>query len=234
MKAIILAGGRGLRLREVVKEVPKPMAPVAGRPFLEYLICQLVLWDIKEVILSIGYKGEAVSSYFQDGSRWGICIRYSKEDSPLGTGGALRKAAQLIDDEQVVVLNGDSFLRANIDELISCHKNKRSMATLGLAWIDDIQRYGAVEIDEVGRIVRFCEKKPGGKGLINGGLYIFSRDFIQSISQTVASLEKEILPRWLQRGLYGVVVKDFFVDIGIPQDYVKLCEEPALLLSILN
>src|SRR3989304_3798957 len=109
MKAVILAGGEGTRLREIIKDVPKPMAPVGGRPFLEYLILQLARWDFRKIILSIGYRGSIIKSYFGNGEQCGVNIKYSEEYEPLGFGGALRKAAQMIEDEQFIAMNGDSF-----------------------------------------------------------------------------------------------------------------------------
>ena len=125
MNAVILAGGFGLRLRDAIGDVPKPMACINGKPFLEYLIMQLSKWHLKDVIIAAGYKNEVISSYFGDGHRWGVNIGYSKETEPLGTGGALKKAASLFKDDDFIAMNGDSFLDLNFSQFISFHKNRR-------------------------------------------------------------------------------------------------------------
>lgn len=229
MKAIILAGGAGLRLCETVKDVPKPLAQVAGRPFLEYLIFQLVKWKIKELVLSIGYKGDSVKLHFGDGARWGVQMIYSEEDEPLGTGGALREAIKSMDDEQFVVMNGDSFLDLNFDELILYHNNQQAIATIGLAYVNDISRYGKVEINDKGEITNFVEKNDSGEGIINGGIYLLNREMIRSIPPGKVSLEKDVLPSFVNRRLYGMISKGFFIDIGLPQDYLSICKDPRKL-----
>jgi NDP-sugar pyrophosphorylase family protein len=231
LKALILAGGKGLRLRKVVSEVPKPMASVAGKPFLEYLILQLVKWKFKEIVLSIGYKGDRIKSYFGKGTRWGVDIRYSEEEEPLGTAGAIRKAADLFDQDQFLVMNGDSFLEVEVSEILLMH---RARATLGLGQVEDVSRYGQVAIDENGKVLQFIEKGSDGKGLINGGVYVFSRKIIDHIPPGKISLEREVLPSMIEKGLYGSVTDGFFVDIGFPQDYLALCRNHQRLLNAIS
>lgn len=234
MKAIILAGGLGTRLRDVVKDVPKPMAPIAGKPFLEYLVLQLVRWKIKEVILSVGYKGDVVKAYFGNGSNFGVDIRYSEEKEPLGTGGAIRQSLAYIDDEQFIVMNGDTFLNVDFDELVSSHHAWQAKATISLVQTQDASRYGRVERNEKGEVVRFVEKSPEGDGSINGGVYIFHRGTFDSIPSGNVSLEKEILPSLVNQGLYGIIAHGFFIDIGVPHDYLTLYHEPKRLLDTLK
>ncbi|MBI5098523.1 MAG: nucleotidyltransferase family protein [Nitrospirae bacterium] len=229
MKAVILAGGKGTRLRDVIKDIPKPMAPVNGRPFLEYLILQLIRWNIKDVILSIGYKGEAISSYFKNGSKWGVRIEYSEETAPLGTGGALKKASGMTDDSRLVVMNGDSFLDMDFEEFIKCNAEKNATAGIGLVYAAQAGRYGKVETDETGAVVSFSEKGDGCCGYVNGGIYIFSREIIGQIPDGNVSLEKDVLPLLISQGLYGTKINGFFIDIGIPEDYLRLCNNPELL-----
>lgn len=232
MKAIILAGGKGKRLREIIKDVPKPMAPVAGRPFLEFLILQLLKYSIKDIVLSVGYKAESIRSYFNNGKKWGANIIYSQEDEPLGTGGAIRKASELIDDESFIAMNGDSFLDMDLDHFISCHSENEATATIGLAYVDDTGRYGQVETGEKGEITGFTEKGIKGPGYINGGVYLFSDKVMHNIPDGNVSLEEDVFPVLLGRGLYGMKVKGFFKDIGIPEDYTSLCNDKDILTRI--
>lgn len=234
MKAILLAGGAGLRLREVVPDLPKPMAPVGGRPFLEYLVMQLVRWGVKEMVLSVGYKKEAVKSYFGRGERWSVRIEYSEEDEPLGTGGALRKAAGLIREGHFITMNGDSFLDMDFKKIISYHESAGASVTMGLVRVSDVGRYGCVEVGETGEILRFIEKGKGGNGIINGGIYICNRAIIDMIPDGNVSLEKDVLPNLINKGLYGMVSNGFFIDIGIPRDYLMVCERPEKLLPVGN
>lgn len=231
MKAVILAGGKGTRLREVIKDIPKPMATVDGKPFLEYLVLQLVKWDIKEMIISIGYKGEAIRSYFENGSKWGVRIEYSEETYPLGTGGALKKAAGLTDDSRLVVMNGDSFLDIAFEEFKNFHTEKNAFATIGLVHADHAGRYGKVETDEAGAVVSFSEKGNGSEGYVNGGVYIFNRDVIRYIPDGNVSLEEDVLPLFIRHGLYGTKTNGFFIDIGTPEDYLRLCNNHGPLTA---
>jgi D-glycero-alpha-D-manno-heptose 1-phosphate guanylyltransferase len=230
MKAIILAGGQGLRLREVVSDVPKPMAPVAGRPFLEYLVLQLKKHGIGEIILATGHKGEIVASYFGDGSRFEVKIDYSEEREPLGTGGALKLAASFIDDSLFLVMNGDSFLDVDLNDLIGFHRTRSAIATLSLVERNDADRYGSVVIDESGMVRSFTEKADGVAGVINGGVYCLDNRISDFIGGGAVSLERDVLPRIVGHGLYGTVTEGFFKDIGIPTDYRDLCDHPETLL----
>ena len=231
MKAIILAGGKGTRLREVIKDVPKPMAPVAGRPFLEYLVLQLSRWGIRDIILSVGYREEIIKSHFGDGTGLGVGITYSDEDEPLGTGGAIRKAAQLINDNEFIAMNGDSFLDLNYDDFRSFHKEKRAELTLALAAVPDTSRFGRVDRDKEGAVVGFSEKGQGGPGLINGGVYMLKQDAVAHIPEGNISVEHEVFPGLVNHGLYGMEVKGSFIDMGLPQDYLKLAENPGLIYN---
>jgi NDP-sugar pyrophosphorylase family protein len=232
MKAIILAGGEGKRLRSVINDIPKPMAPVKGIPFLEYLVLQLKKQNIKDIIFSTGYKGSIIKSYFQDGDNWDINIEYSEEDKPLGTGGALRNAGELIDDEQFIVMNGDSFFDIEFKQLISFHEEKQAVATISLAYAETLERYGHVEIGNDGEITKFIEKGNSvSAGHVNGGIYILNSELINKIPLGQVSLETEVLPNLINRGLFGMKFKSFFIDIGRPEEYQRICKEPVLLYS---
>ncbi len=230
--AIILAGGLGLRLRKLVKDIPKPMAPIAGKPFLEYLMLQLVTWGINEVILSIGYRGDVIKSYFGNGDKIGIKIRYAEEKEPLGTAGALKMAAGLLDEEDCIVMNGDSFLDIEFDVLIDFHWVSNAKVSMGLVDVNDASRYGRVVVDNNGSVVGFAEKGTSGAGTINGGVYVVNREIVKSIPSGVVSLEKDVLPLLTRRGLYGRVAAGFFMDIGVPEDYLYLCKYPEKLTCI--
>jgi NDP-sugar pyrophosphorylase family protein len=232
MKAIILAGGEGKRLRSVINDIPKPMAPVKGIPFLEYLILQLKKQNIKDIIISTGYKGSIIKSYFQNGNNWEINIEYSEEEKPLGTGGALRKAGELIDEEQFIVMNGDSFFDIEFKQLISFHEDKQAVATIGLAYVETIERYGQVEIGNDGEITKFIEKgNSDSTGYINGGIYLLTSKLINKIPLGQVSLETEVFPNIINEGLFGVKLKRFFIDIGKPEEYQRICKEPVNLYS---
>ncbi|RJQ55214.1 MAG: hypothetical protein C4526_04005 [Nitrospiraceae bacterium] len=234
MKAIILAGGFGMRLREVIKDIPKPMAPVDGRPFLEYLVLQLAGRGVDEIIMSVGYKGDVIRACFGNGERWGIRISYSEEKEPLGTGGALKKAAGSADDGRFVVMNGDSFLNIDMDEFMNFHSKKNASATIALVQTGNAGRYGRVETDGAGAVVNFSEKGNGVEGYVNGGIYIFERDIIRHVPDGKVSLEEDVLPRFSGNGLYGMPTNGFFIDIGIPEDYLRLCDNPGPLAAALR
>ena len=234
MKAIILAGGEGIRLRGIINDVPKPMASIANKPFLEYLILQVSKWNIKDIVLSVGYKKETIKSYFTTGDKWGVKILYSEEDEPLGTGGAIREAAKLIDDEDFIVMNGDSFLDIDFNQLITFHKSKRAITTIGLVHVDNTSRYGKVKINDKGEVIRFVEKSVCNNGFVNGGVYIFNSEVINGIPPGKVSLESEVFLNLIKKGLYGMIVSGFFVDMGVPKDYLCLCKNPRRLFDVLK
>jgi NDP-sugar pyrophosphorylase family protein len=233
MQALILAGGAGTRLRAVLGGLNKPMIPVAGRPFLEYLFLQLKKYEIDEVILCVGYKADLIQSYFGTGDRWGMQVSYSCETDFLGTAGALKLAEDLIHEENFFVMNGDSLFDIELRALMHYHRSMNATATLALADVEDTQRYGAVSVNEAGRIVSFIEKREGsGEGLINGGVYVFARQVLDLIpAGQPVSLEKDIFPKLIEQDLYGLPLKGYFVDIGVPADYMGLQSTPTHLLA---
>jgi D-glycero-alpha-D-manno-heptose 1-phosphate guanylyltransferase len=223
MEAVILAGGAGLRLREVVRDLPKPMAPVGGRPFLGYLIDQLVHWDVRDIVLATGYKSEVVETHFGDGSSHGAKIRYSVEARPMGTGGALRDALRMVRGDHFLLLNGDSFLDADLADLAEFHRGHGGVGTIALVERPDTSRYGRVSLGERGRIVSMREKGVAGPGLINGGVHVWSREISRRIGAGTVSLESDVVPGLLPLGVCGKIVPGYFVDIGIPEDYETAC-----------
>ena len=225
-KAIILAGGLGTRLKSVVKELPKPMAPVQGKPFLEFVFHYLIAQGIEEAILSIGYRGEAIQEYF--GDRFQTCqLKYVVEDEPLGTGGAIKKAATLCGDDPFFVLNGDTIFDANLKALEIMFLKQQADVALSLKAMRNFDRYGLVEIDGDFRITAFQEKKYCEAGLINGGIYLMKNsafdiaDFPQKFS-----FEKDFLETYLnQLKIIGCPLDGYFIDIGIPEDYERAQRE---------
>jgi len=226
MQVLILAGGLGTRLQKVVSGCPKPMALIDGRPFLEYLILQLKKYNLTEIVLCIGYLGGKIKEYFQDGNRWKVRIKYSEEKKPLGTGGAVKLACGFIKNDNFLVLNGDSYLNINFNELIEFHKLKEALTTLALAEVNRPDRYGLVEIDKDYHIINFKEKGATSKSnLINGGIYIFNKRIFHLIPEGKVSLEKDIFPELIGKRFYGKPHKTYFIDIGVPEDYNKIQKE---------
>ena len=226
MQALILAGGLGTRLRKVANNCPKPMMQVGGSPFLEYLILQLKRYNLTEIILSIGYLGDKIREYFQNGRQWGVRIRYSEEKAPLGTGGAVKLAEDFIKADDFLVLNGDSYLDMNLNDLIRFHKLQKALVTLALVEVHKPDRYGLVEIDDDYRITNFRERGAVSKSsLINGGIYIFHKKIFGFIPEGKISLEKDIFPILMGKRFYGKLHKAYFVDIGIPEEYDRVQKE---------
>jgi NDP-sugar pyrophosphorylase family protein len=230
MDAIILAGGRGTRLQSIVNDRPKPMADVAGRPFLEILIDILVAQGIRRIILCTGYKSHSIEDHFNDGSKWGIEILYSRESSPLGTAGAVRNALDLVRSDPFLALNGDSYCPWNAVELLHAHASRHSAATLWLVPNDDCGRFGSVLVHPDGRVLAFLEKESRRvSGLINAGIYCLDREVVRKIpAEKQLSMETDVFPFLVGHGLYAVIGNGPFVDIGTPESFEKA---QSLLLS---
>jgi len=219
MEAIVLAGGFGTRLQSVVKDVPKPMADVNGKPFLQYLLDILIVHGVTRVILSVGYKKEAIEKFFTNQYK-NLEIVYSKEDDPLGTGGAIKQAFTLVKEQSVFVLNGDTFLNVNLHELHNKHIALQSDITLSLKKMYDFDRYGSVTV-EGEYVVSFNEKKFLQQGLINGGVYMLNKTFLDNYPSKF-SFETDVLEQSKGNLKIGFIQTDgYFIDIGIPSDYQK-------------
>ena len=225
MQAILLCGGMGTRLRSVVSDRPKPMADICGKPFLQYLLEMLRDKGITEVIFALGYMGEMIEEYFQDGSAFGLKIAYSYEEEPLGTGGAIRNALPKILEEEVLVLNADTYFPMDYQGLYRFHQENDGDFSLATRAVPDISRYGAVRRDAAGRIMVWNEKlEDGGQplaGEINGGIYVMKKSLIAEIPEGKQSLEQDCIPKWLSEGkrIFGLPFDGYFMDIGIPKDY---------------
>jgi NDP-sugar pyrophosphorylase family protein len=218
--AIILAGGFGTRLRSVVNDRPKVMAHVCGRPFLAHLLEQLRQAGIRKSIICTGYMAEQIEMAF--GNTYGpMEIKYSREDKPLGTGGAIAAAADHCDSDTVLAINGDSYCAADLQTFATDHCEREARASLLLTHVNDCSRFGRVTIAAEGRITRFDEKSEhGGQGLINAGIYLLQRTLLEIIPRRRAvSIEREIFPLLSGHGLYGHATLAPFIDIGTPDSY---------------
>lgn len=219
MQAIILAGGFGTRLRSVVADVPKPMAPINGQPFLALLLQHLARAGFTSVVLAVGYRQEVIKDFF--GSSYaGIRIQYSPEENPLGTGGAIRQALPLTKDAAVFVLNGDTFLDVDFVAMQQQHADASAELSIAVHPVDDVARYGALEVAE-GRIVGFIEKGRQGRGIINGGVYLLSRDLLGAYEVGDAfSFETDFfMPNVSDLSPLAFAGDGMFIDIGVPEDY---------------
>lgn len=232
-QAIILAGGQGTRLGPLTGESGKPMAEVGSKPFLEYLLLQLMKNGITDLVICTGHRGAAIREYFGSGRERGLSLQYSQEREPLGTGGALKLAERLIQGDTFLVMNGDSLFDIDIGDLFSCHNKRGARFTLALANVTDPSRYGHVQVDEACRVTRFVEKgQRGGTGLINAGVYAVTREVLDDIPPgRSVSLEREVLPHLVGRGLFGCRFDAYFVDIGTPVDLLDLRAHPDRLLT---
>jgi NDP-sugar pyrophosphorylase family protein len=220
--AVILAGGLGTRLRPVVADRPKVLAEVSGRPFLAYLLDQLVQVGLTDVVLCTGYLGEQVEAAFRK-KYHSLHLSYSKEPVFLGTGGALRLALPLLKSDSALVMNGDSFCGADLTAFWLWHLLQKANCTLLLSEATDRTRYGRVAVDGKGRVVRFIEKDGHGElGWINAGIYLIRREFLLAIPEGgPVSLEREVFPSWVGRGLFAYMGQGRFIDIGIPEAYAE-------------
>jgi NDP-sugar pyrophosphorylase family protein len=219
--AIILVGGKGTRLRSIVSDRPKPMAEVAGRPFVEWLLLALRAQGVRRVIFCTGYMGEVLEAHFRDGRQWGMELLHSRDPAPLGTAGAVRHALGRVCSDRFLVLNGDSYCPIDINRLEEAHLARGARASLWLVSVEDCRRYGLVEIGDDGAVLAFHEK-PSEKraGLINAGVYLLERDVAESIPQgQPASLETDFFPGLIGHRLYAVVGEGPFLDIGTPESY---------------
>ena len=223
MDAIILAGGLGTRLKPVLSAVPKPLAPIGERPFLDILLKQLNPFkQIKKVILAIGYKAELIIQRYQGSHEYHFKIDFSVEDAPLGTGGAIKHALPLTTYDEVLILNGDSYVEFDLTDLHRTHIENKASLTLVAVKVNDSERYGSVDIDlSTMRIIQFGEKqKTSGAGFINAGCYLLEKRILDRIPEKQnISFEKQILPTLLEKRMYAKISKGKFIDIGTPESF---------------
>lgn len=223
---IILAGGLGTRLKSVIHDIPKPMAPIAGKPFLYRLLSYISKFNPSKIVLSTGYLSSNIEQYFGYSFN-DIPILYSIEHEPLGTGGAIKKSLNYCNTDNCLILNGDTFFKIDYNELLKFHNSNKSDFTIALKDIEKPERYGTVETNE-GNIIAFKEKNKELKnGLINAGIYLLSKSTIKYFpTEEKFSFEKDFLEKNIEKlKIKAWVTDEYFIDIGIPEDLKKANDE---------
>ena len=227
---ILLVGGFGTRLSPLTNKTPKPMLPIANLPVTEHQLLVAKAAGITKVVLATAYLAETFTPYFGDGSNWGMDLKYALETEPLGTGGAIRNAAELIlaeisENEPIVVFNGDVLSRHNLAAQIKLHQSSSAAATLHLVSVEDARPYGCVPFDETGRVTDFLEKMENPiTNTINAGCYVFSSQVVKEIELgKVVSVEREVFPELLKAGkvIQAFVDDSYWLDMGTPKALLK-------------
>lgn len=225
IKAFILAGGKGARLRPLVLHTPKPIVPLANIPFLFFQIDRIKQADITEIILSLSYQPRKITDIFGDGMKYGVTMRYTHEDLPLGTAGAFKAASNLIDDT-TIVLNGDILTDINLLDVLTYHREKKAEATIAITRVMNPGGYGLIEADKRGRVIRFTEKPAEDDvtgDTINAGIYILEPSVLDRIpTDGPQSLERELFPSMVQENakVYAYLAQGYWQDIGNPAKYL--------------
>ena len=232
MKAVVMAGGEGTRLRPLTLDVPKPFIRVAGKPAMEYALDALVQAGIKDIIVTTFYKPERLVQHLGGGAKLGARIFYSMEDEALGTAGGVAKCLPLIGNDTVVVLSGDVIADVDVRALVEAHKKSGAVATMALTEVENVTEFGIVGLDETGRIVRFKEKpktkEEAFSNLINTGIYVLEPEALKAVPQGEAfDFSKQLFPKLLESGkrLQGVRLQGFWMDVGRPADLLKASHE---------
>ncbi len=221
---VILCGGLGRRLRDVVDDRPKVMAEINGRPFLNILIDYMAVQGFRTFILCVGYMADQITQYYQ-GNTHPVDILFSEEKQPLGTGGAIKNAEIFIRSNPFLVMNGDSFCPVDARKFVNFHADNEALISIVLASTEQASDSGVVELDDIKRIIAFKEKGHKKKGLANAGLYLFDRKVLSLIpNDTAYSLEYELFPKLINKRLYGYLTKESFIDIGTPEKLKKAKE----------
>jgi len=228
MEAVILAGGLGTRLREAVPDLPKPMAPIRNRPFLEHQMDYWIGQGVSRFILSVGYKHELIESHFGNAYRH-YPIAYARESTPLGTGGGLLLGLKQARDDLVLVLNGDTFFEVELQAMRERHALTQADVTVALRRIANNDRYGEVVLDAQGFVDTFSTAAKGGEGIINGGVYLVHPTMLLGLGYAVGEklgLEQALFPGLLKNGkrVAGWVTDARFIDIGVPEDYYRAAD----------
>lgn len=227
MKAVILVGGEGTRLRPLTCNTTKAMVPVLNKPFLEHLLGYLKGHDVTDIILALSYLPERVRDYFGDGAKMGVRLSYLIEEEPLGTAGAVKNAERYL-DETFLMLNGDVFTDLDITAMIDFHRERKAVATIAVTPVDDPTAYGLIETDADGRITRFLEKPSREEvttNMINAGIYVLEPDILARIPPgKKASIERETFQQLLAQGepMYACSSSAYWLDMGTPEKYLRL------------
>jgi len=222
LDALILVGGLGTRLRSILPpDIPKPLAPIKGHPFLAYLLKFLAQQGIERTVLATGFLSHVMEWALEDIRPSGMKLELSMEIEPLGTGGAIGHARHLLKSDPVLVLNGDSICPVALGPMLLFHREKKALVTDLLTLVKDTGRFGSVQLDSLGRVTHFNEKlSDGSPGLINAGVYLFSKAALDHMPDLVpCSLECDILPQWAGSDVFGFITKTPFLDIGTPESY---------------
>lgn len=224
---VILSGGQGSRLRELISDRPKPMAEIDSRPFLDILMEYVAGFGFRRFIVCTGYMSDVIRKYYS-GRDLPYEVVISNEDKPLGTGGAVKNSESLIRSSNILLMNGDSFCPLDLNGFVKFHTDKQSELSLTLVKVDDARDYGTVVIDESNRIVAFAEKKSKKSGLVNAGVYIINRSALSLIPpNTFYSLEHDLFPMLINRNFFGYITKEMFIDIGTPERF-KMAQKVLL------
>lgn len=224
-QVVVLLGGRGTRLGPLTENTPKPLLPVGGKPFLEYLLWNLRRHGFRRYLFLVSYLGHAIKDHFSGGEKWGVEIAYCEEERPLGTGGALRAAENQLEEEFLLV-NGDTLFDFNYLDLVMRQPEGYWLVKMALREVGDAGRYGLVELGREHRVLGFREKGSSQRGLINGGYYLCRKEVVDWVEQFPCSFESEVIPRLAEMGLvYGWSYDGYFLDIGIREAYERAKEE---------
>jgi D-glycero-alpha-D-manno-heptose 1-phosphate guanylyltransferase len=230
MECIVLAGGLGTRLRSLVYNIPKCMAPISSQPFLYFILKYLERQGITHVILSLGYKHEVVENYICE-NEWNFSFSFSVEDKPLGTGGAIKQALKYSNENNVWIINGDTFFNVDMVNMFNEHLTINADVSIALKKLTNFNRYGILKIDDKNRVISFNEKENCHIGLINGGIYLFNkRCDLFGISDEKFSFETDILKKITSNTyIHGYISNGYFIDIGVPDDYIRVINEIEML-----
>ncbi|WP_248961799.1 sugar phosphate nucleotidyltransferase [Sphaerisporangium perillae] len=228
LEAILLVGGQGTRLRPLTLSTPKPLLPTAGVPFLAHQLARARSFGVQRIVFATSYRASMFAEAFGDGSAFGLSLEYMTEQTPLGTGGAIRNAAEALTcgpDAPVLVLNGDILSGHDITEQVELHVSRGAAVTLHLTEVDDPSRFGCVPTDPEGRVTAFLEKTPNPvTNRINAGCYVFQRSFIDRIpAGRVVSVERETFPGMIEAGelVLGYADRSYWLDVGTPAAFVQ-------------
>jgi len=243
---LVLVGGMGTRLRSAYADGPKALAPVGGKPFLAYLLKLLADAGLSRVVLCVGYRADQIERWLGNGKDLGLSVSYSREEEPMGTAGALKLAySRYAKGERILAINGDSILQLSLPAMWELHVSRRSDATIALAHVPDVSRYGSVEVSENDEVILFREKcgenysenfgaqRQPASGFINGGVYLFEPSVMESVPDgRPISLEREVLPAQLSCGLLAYKSNGYFIDIGVPQDLLRAQVELGAVVAL--
>lgn len=223
VKAVLLVGGLGTRLRSILPSTPKPLASVGNRSFLELLVRQLSYQGVRNLVMCTGYLSDQIEDQFGDGKAWDVSIEYSRELSPLGTAGALKLARPYLEAvPDLLVMNGDSFVDVDLRRLIRFHREHGGVASMAVLQVDNAARYGTVQMGEGKRVAGFSEKASNeSSGIVNAGVYVFDNLILDYIADGPTSLERDVFPRIIDQGVYALEQRGMFIDIGTPEDYAR-------------